>query len=353
MKEKTNMTILCPIPIYLKGEVPDHLLFGVNNIEEMLTGGVKRLYYKTYPNLSFNKLWSILTLTLKILTIKHDVLYYGIDPNDLILLTVLKKLRIYRKQIYAWKYIALHGGRLKKMFYDAFDCIFMITERHVSDSVKAGLIDKERCRYVKWGVDIAYVGAIKGKGKTSEFVFIATGKAFRDFDTLCMAFKSLTNVRLKIFTVKQFVNENYVSVLEKYKDIDNIEIYFVDELDLKPYKTVLEYLYAETKVANCALIICKKLNFGVGFTNVLDSMVCGLPIITTWNKDNPIDVDAEKIGYTVEAGNINDLQEKIKYLVAHYDEAKEMGKTARKIIETEYNIKNTAKDVLDVIYDRV
>ena len=47
-------------------------------------------------------------ITIKALTISHDILYYGTDPTNLFLLAMLKNIRVYRKKMCAWKYIALY-----------------------------------------------------------------------------------------------------------------------------------------------------------------------------------------------------------------------------------------------------
>lgn len=344
------MVILFPRASTSK-DAPDNLLFGIKNIEQMLNGGgnVKYQYFTPCYKGTLKKLWLALRLTIKVITTKHDVLYYSTDPlPNLALLALLKKLHIYRKPMYAWKYIALHGGRLSKMLYDAFDCIFMVTERHVDESLNNGFLSKDRIRYIKWGEDTKFVDGIKPAGKRKEFTLISTGKAYRDFDTMCKAVDGLDGVRLKIFTTQGFGNCNYVETLKKYESMPNVEITFCNEWK----GNTLPRLFSEMKAADCALVICKKVNFGIGYTAVLDAMACGLPIIATYHKDNPIDIDARKIGMTVEAENVFDLRQKIEYLVAHREDAQCMGKTARNLIETEYNIKLTAQEVLNVIEDK-
>lgn len=351
------MKILCPISANCK-DVPGHLLFGVNDFEQVSPSvlwskcEIKKIYYTPYYGL-VKQFGLILSLTLRILFTAHDVLYYGIDPNYLIMLAMLKKIGIYRKPMYAWKYIALHGkGYLKRWFYDAFNCIFMVTESHVDESVASGLIDADRCKYIKWGEDIKYVDALSKLEKQKEFICISTGKAYRDFDTLCQAFMGLDAVRLKIFVCKKWGMIDYQSILSKY-NAPNIEVYFMEDITLHEYKTKLDYLFAEMKAADCALVICGQVNFGVGFTAMLDSMVSCLPVITTYNKDNPIDVECEGIGYTVQPGDVKSLREKVLYLFDHTTIAVNMGKKARNMVEQEYNIERTAKEVIAIIAEKM
>lgn len=144
-------TILVPLNIKLK-ESPDHLLFAARHLEEVAKTEfgekvvVKYLYYeqKNYGKRELIRL--NLKLMWKILATKHDLLYFATDPLVLGGIAFLKNLGGYRKPMYAWKYIALYKSKnpfvakLKKKFYDAFDCIFMVTEKHVDESVSNGMI---------------------------------------------------------------------------------------------------------------------------------------------------------------------------------------------------------------------
>lgn len=353
-------TILVPLNIKLK-ESPDHLLFAARHLEEVAKTEfgekvvVKYLYYeqKNYGKRELIRL--NLKLMWKILTTKHDLLYFATDPLVLGGIAFLKILGGYRKPMYAWKYIALYKSKnpfvakLKKKFYDAFDCIFMVTEKHVGESVSNGMIASARCKYVEWGEDVDYVDKIISPLSDGNITtFVSTGKAYRDFDTLCKAFEGVKNAKLKIFTVKGWGAENYQEVLSKYQQ-NNIEIYFVEDLQLGTYKNVLDYLLAELKAADCSVVICKKVNFGVGFTAILDAMVCGCSLIATAHPDNPIDIDECGIGETVPAENVSALHTIIEDFVNNKQKMKSYSNNARKMIENRYNIKRVAKRVLEVM----
>lgn len=154
---------------------------------------------------------------------------------------------------------------------------------------------------------------------------------------------------LKIFTVKNWGAKcNYKEVLDRYKS-SNIEVHFVDELNLLGYKNVLDYLYAELKSSDCSMIICKDVNFGVGFTAVLDAMVCSNAIIATYHKDNPIDIDKAEIGVTVPAKDVKALRDAIKGFIEHPEKVRRFKHKAWKMIEEDYNIRNVARRVLNEI----
>ena len=169
--ERTMKTILVPVSRKIK-DAPDHLLFASKHLEKVGKEElgedirVKYIYYeqKNYGKLELARI--NLQLMWRILTTKHDILYFATDPLVLGAMAFLKNVGIYRKPMFAWKYIALYktGNSLtswvKKKFYDAFNCIFMITERHVGESIDHGMISAKRCKYIEWGEDVKYVDSI-------------------------------------------------------------------------------------------------------------------------------------------------------------------------------------------------
>ncbi len=164
-------TILVPVGRSIK-DGPDHLLFASKHLEEVAKEELNedvRVKYLYFEQKTYGK-WELARINMqlmwKILTTKHDILYFATDPLVLGAMALFKDLGIYRKPMYAWKYIALYKPKnpiasfVKKKFYDAFNCIFMITERHVGESVDYGMITTERCKYIEWGEDVNYVDSI-------------------------------------------------------------------------------------------------------------------------------------------------------------------------------------------------
>lgn len=148
--------------------------------------------------------------------------------------------------------------------------IFMMTEKHVDESVSSGLISSDRCMYMKWGEDSDYIDSIPILEKNDKFTFISTGKAHGDFDTLCSVFLGIDNAILKIYTSETWGGQNYREILDKYNN-PNIQVVYSHQIQNGKYSTILDYLFAQMKAADCAVIICKDVNFGVGYTNILDS----------------------------------------------------------------------------------
>lgn len=339
--------VLFPIRDILVG-APGHLLFGANYFNKVSKGSVEVIYYP-YRQQKFDKLTTLrlnFQIALKALMSKHDALYYGTDPSNLVILAILKKMGIYKKPMYAWKYSIIHKSEnrlkniVKSVLYNSFSKIFMITENHVPESYAEGIVHKGQLQYMKWGEDLGFVDSLNER-KNDKFTFISTGKAHRDFVTLFAAFRKIEGVCLKIYAPYQWGDLNYK---EQLKDTPaNTEVVFVGK------EITLEHIFRDMKRSHCALCICEDINFGVGYTQILDSLACGLPVIWTQNKDNPIDVEREGVGLTVHAGSVDDLEKAMKKMMIESDKTNEMVKKARTLIEDKYNIELVATEIVGYI----
>lgn len=350
-----KIIILCPIAEYLKG-APGSLLFGSNYFTEVASQNfnrnveVKYLYYRPEYNSNLRSFFLKLKITFRILLKRHDILYGTISPDLLVFVALFKVIGFYRKPIYCWKYIGIKRNGVKKLFYrtfyKAFNGIFMITEKHVKEAIDSGMISRHRISFQKWGEDLRYVDSFQSNKKAEDKVtFISIGKAQRDFQTLCKAFEGIEGAILKIFTLRKWGHFNYEEYLSKV-NAPNILIEYTDQNLSGTQREVLDNLFYELHQADCSIVSCKRVNFGVGFTQVLDSLACSLPVILTYNEDNPINVEAEGAGINVTCGDVEQLQEAIRFIIKEKEKRKLMGKIGRTIIEKDYNIKTTANNIL-------
>ena len=341
--------ILCPIKESLI-DGPGHQMYGINCFEKVSNGEIIPIVYP-FKQSTYSK-WEILGLNLQIawkaLTTQHDAFYYGIDPQNLVLLGVFKRLGMYRKPMFAWKYTVIKhtNSNLKdtilKLYYNAFNKIFMITENHIPETYAEGIVKNGKLEYMTWGEDLDYINKLKVE-KNPVFTFISTGKAHRDYETTLRAFAKVKNARLKLYVSPSWGGQTVdIEKLEK-ESSGNVELYIV-----KQHLTYRD-IYIDILHSHCALCICKPVDFGVGYTQVLDSLACGIPCILTWNKDNPIDLDKEGVGITVPPLDINSLSNAMQKMVEESDAIAEMSKKGRKLIEEKYNIEHTTQKVLEII----
>ncbi len=342
--------ILFPVASHMK-DMPGHKLFAANYLERISKGEIKvrYLYYKQTNYSKWTSLKTAWKLMLRILRTKHDALYYGTDPTNLLFISFLKMLRIYNKPVFCWKYTPLLNDkawtrRMLKAYYHTFNKIFFITKKHIAPYIERGIASPSQCVYLKWGEDLDYIDRITHAPESETYTFLSTGKAFRDFDTMIEAFKGIEHARLKIITTRSFSHCDYTPTLQKANHMENVEVVYLDGKD-----NAYDFIYREILQSSCALVICQKVNFGVGYTSVLDAMSCGKPLICTRHKDNPIDVDACQIGLSVPPYDKQALHTAMKALVDEPHKGKCMGENGRKLAEKEYNCEAVARNVLKEI----
>lgn len=353
MKTENNLKILCILGEDFKN-FPSHLKFAsplFKTIAKEKFGRqveVEYIYMRGFGALTLREK---LKLTHKIIYTKHDVLYYGTDPTNLILISILKKLGIYKRPMYAWKYtvIGKTGNQLrdlsKKILYSGFNKIFMLTEKHVQGSASQQLVKKSQLKYMKWGEDIDYISQFNQE-KNPQFTFISTGKAYRDFKTLISAFcKIELDVRLRLYLPYKWGKFNYS------EDLGTITHSNIDICHVKGKRIQMDEIYKDLLKSHCALCIAKPVDFGVGYTQVLDSLACGLPVIWTYNKDNPIDIEATNTGITVPPEDSDALAKAMTDLVNDKNRTMQMSTNAKKLVESEYNIRFVAEKVLECIFE--
>lgn len=359
-KVTRSFTILCPIDWNFVDK-PAHLLFGVPFFEkigkEKLGADirVKYLKYHQVKNILFITLCLNFYLSIKILFCHHDIVYYGTDPKNIFLLSFLKTIKLYNKPIYAWKYTAINGTNnsisnfIKKISYKGFNKIFMMTDKHIRESIQHNICILNQLSFMEWGADIHYIQKFKQK-KYSTFTFISCGKAYRDFETMCHAFSEVKNAELHIICPKKWGGIDYQKILKPLIS-PSIKVLFVEDINLlesnKP--KLLDFIYDEMQKCHCSLSICQDVNFGVGYTQILDSMACSLPIIATWNEDNPIDIDSAEIGKTIPPKDVAELRSIMTYLVNNPNVANSMGTRSFELAQNKYSIEIVAENILKEI----
>ena len=71
---------------------------------------------------------------------------------------------------------------------------------------------------------------------------------------------------------------------------------------------------------------------------LLEAMEYGIPCISTDEGGIPDIIDDEKTGFIVEKKNVEQLADKISYLISHPDLCKEMGENGYKKFQTKYTL---------------
>lgn len=205
----------------------------------------------------------------------------NLNLNHHVLLLLLASLGLIKTPIYAY----LHHepkvqkgirAKLYRLLLSGPKKLFFLSTATMRQSMESGIVERERCVVPGWGPDTNFYDMVdKSEGK----YFVSTGKENRDFDILIEVFRR-TGVPLKIMTAKSHAGNDYTDLLEKCKDIPNIEV-IITENSGSVYPQMLEAM-AHAKALVCPLRR-DKLNYCVGLSTIADAIGLHKPLIITRN----------------------------------------------------------------------
>lgn len=298
-------------------------------------------------------LYANLKAFFKVLYFKPDVIYCPINLYLIALVVFVKSLRLLKSKIVRWKYTPCKRQKncltnsLLIRYYRAFDTVYFLSRQHFFDSVSSNVISDKQARFINFGVDIKWFDQYKKSVFENDFIVISTGVENRDFKTLCESLKG-TDVKLHIITKKSYLGVNIYKVLSKYEDQPNIKIEYAEDIVARG-KNVLEHIQKSVANSSCVAVCAKPTNYGVGYTQVVESLPHGKPILQTFNKDNPIDVENENIGFNIQPFDVAGWKNTILSLRSDAILRKKLGENARKLAIKSFDAERIANDIFQLL----
>lgn len=134
---------------------------------------------------------------------------------------------------------------------------------------------------------------------------------------------------------KRLINKS-----KKLKIDDRVE--FLDNLSLK---LLVEYYNKSS------FLVLPSFSETTGLV-ILEAFACGKPAIGTSVGDIPNIIKDGYNGFLVEPANVEQLKEKLEFLLQNPELCQEMGKNARKTVEKKYSWGTIAKQTVEV-YEKV
>jgi glycosyltransferase involved in cell wall biosynthesis len=326
------------------GSFPCHFLYGVTYFKD---NGVDVIFHKSAHitkrwKLSLYTAWQILTCH------EHFDAVYATSFRGIEIIVLLRALNLFHHPIIIWHHqpIAKAKNRVReffsKIFYRGFDHMFFFSEKLINDSLLSSKAYREHMSVANWGADLDFYNNIFNKKNILERSgFISTGKERRDMSTLIKAF-NITQLPIDIYIDHNTGGVNYDQVFAQLEIKSNVNIHFINRL-------MPGELSKMVNKAACIVICCKKTNYTVGLTTVVEALALGIPMVCSRNPQIPINIDKEGCGITVEYGDLDGWINAITYISTHPDEAAEMGRKGRILAENIYNIKNCTQEILKVI----
>lgn len=278
---------------------------------------------------------------------KADLLYYPTDRHAW-LLAFLRKIRICRKPILMVSHFTYNttcvDSKLKKAFLKIERClIFHSIDKVVFASKRLLELAKEDYdipsrdnSFVGWGADLKFFTKTDNSPIYSFPYFLSAGGANRDYSTLIEAFKKL-KYNLVICCNPETLTEDLPN---------NITIFDYRRLGLDS-TSKLRNLYQNCKAV--LLPISKGNHVPNGASVLVESIACGKPVIISDLKSNFVDVEKERIGYTVKMHDSQDWIDKVEKMATTND-YQLMIDSCKKLAQ-EYNYETFAHEIYDIMVE--
>jgi glycosyltransferase involved in cell wall biosynthesis len=315
-----------------RGEYPGHHLWGITHLQQYGIE-VDILPYEQYSILNKIgnkfKLGNHLDQQVRAFLrfSKYDLVYSACQENTLFL-SILRNIGIFRKPIIAIVHHPIYKSRRSDIFVRGHDKLLCLSKSVLGELEKEFHIDKEKICILDWGIDLPFYDNEKnGSAVESENSFIVSaGKTERDHDTLAQAFFEI-DYPLKIYCSAQ--SAPVVSGLTS-----NITV------QLNRSDSAISYaeLLTEYEKAYAVAIPLTNTNSLAGLTSLLDAMAMRKAVIMTKNSRINLDIEKEGIGIWVDPGDIGGWRHAMNYLLAHPQEAKQMGNRGYYLCKNKYNL---------------
>ena len=325
---------------------PGHILYGLPLLSQY---GIECIFHRFRY---FPKRLSLMLYVAKEILFcrkKYDALY-ATSFRGIELIIFLRALGLYRKPIIIWHHTAVttstnrYKELLSRFFYKGIDKMFFFSRKLINDSLKNVKAPQHKLKLVHWGPDLAFYDHLKEElSVTHPEGFISTGKENRDIKSLLKAF-SETDYPLDVYIAESCGNLNYKNIIGQFVLPDHIHVHFTE--GIIPYE--LARIVAQK---SCVVIPCLEYPYTVGLTTLVEAFALGIPVICSRNPNFEMDIDKEKIGITVAYNDVEGWINAIRYISEHPEEAKEMGRNARKLAEERFNLEILSREIAETILE--
>ncbi|MCM1080042.1 MAG: glycosyltransferase [Bacteroidales bacterium] len=327
------------------GKFPGHLLYGATHLPDE---GIEVVMHRHSAN-NGNRIISAIKNTVKILFCKEKFdAVYATKYNGIELLIFLRAIGLYRKPVILWHHqpvIVSEGwvkNRLSRLFYKGIDHMFFFSDHILEASLATGKVSRDKVQQCPWGADLDFYDRLTAGNTVMRKDFISTGKERRDMPTLLAAFGKCRDQHLDLITAADCCGTNYEEMLSVTSIPENVSVtinrtMWIPELAerILPHK--------------CICICCKETNYTVGLTTLVEALAFGMPVIISKNPNQPFDAGKEGCGITVDYNDAEGWSNAIRYIADHPEAASVMGKRARELAGSTYNIARCAHVVAETL----
>lgn len=326
------------------GRIPGHFLYGATHLPRH---GIDVILHR---HAGHNNRWRMMLDTAwQILRCQeaYDAVY-ATSFRGLELIVLLRALGLFRKPVILWHHQAVTTAAnplreaFARLFYRGIDRMFFFSQRLVDVSLRSPKARPERMQVIHWGADLDFYDRLLDReAHPTRTGFISTGKEHRDMPTLIQAFEQ-SGQPLDIYIARNEGGENYGEILGRQQIPSNVQVHFTR--GFIPYELSRKVCRAQGIV-----ICCKETDYTVGLTTLVEALALGIPVICSRNPHFAFDIDSEGVGISVPYYKVVGWTKAVNRLAAQPDEAREMGRRARLLAETTFNLERCAREVAEVL----
>ena len=340
-------------------ETPDHVLFGVNRLEEY---GFQPIYLP-FPAVGawsvFQNLLRRLRLPLELgdlqqqfiaLRLSRDAdIVYSPCGTQTHFLQYLRALGLYKLPIVTLMHHPFPKGRLdflrgwqRQLFIRGADRLPSLSFV-LSEELKAAGVSESKLAPLDWGCDVSFYGPWQPPGGHG---VIATGRTSRDFRTFVEA-AVRSRCKATVIGLQGQLDVPSIHSSDRIRVIlaRNEEPVPGEDRGWLKYPQLCSHMQAHAAIA----IPLFSQNTLAGLTSLMDALGLGRAVLMTRNRHLHIDIEAEGIGFWLEPGDVPGWQYRLDWIADHPAEVAAMGRRARTMAEDVYNSESFAKKVASIL----
>jgi glycosyltransferase involved in cell wall biosynthesis len=194
-------------------------------------------------------------------------------------------------------------------------------------------------KFIPWCVDMELFDGAPPKKVPEKPFFLATGKTYRDYETLVKAAKNIA-AEIRIIGPTTQKPEDLPSTVKWIDTSSNPPDQAID------YPTLREW-YAQC-IAVC-IPLSGDADDTCGYTNMLEAMAMCKPVMMTQSGCLHINPETDGFGIQIKARDAKGWVHAMNHLNEDHEKAIEMGNRGREIVEQDFTIERFNHDVLQFI----
>lgn len=334
------------------GRFPSHFLYGAVQLEQMGHEIIWHKHHRIDYTGRFTRPKQIFNTTREILSCRKDYdVLYATSWRGLEFIVLLRALHLFRHTVALWHHQPVTRSSnalreaLSRFYYRGIDSMFFFSRALLQQSVEAGKCNPSKMSVVHWGADMSFYDRIRQDSVPSACTFISTGKEMRDIETLLEAFRQ-SGESLQMYLNLAQGDRDYGKITAKYANCGNILIDYPSPLSVGE-------LAVKVAQASCAVICCRKTNYTVGLTTLVEALALGKPIICSRNMSMPVDIEKEGIGIYVDYYDVEGWKKAISFIASHPADAAAMGRRSLDLARNHFNALQCAREVESLLHMRL